>query len=53
VRDRYAEITMTGIWDPEGLIALLTGRRYVASLAHEAEMNPLQQRWRRHILVRP
>jgi phosphatidylinositol alpha-1,6-mannosyltransferase len=47
VRNRQPAIVIAGTWYPEGLIALLAGRRDVVVLAHGAEMMPPRQRWRR------
>ena len=41
------DITICGVWYPEGLIAYLAGVRHFVILAHGAELLPTLNRWRR------
>jgi phosphatidylinositol alpha-1,6-mannosyltransferase len=52
IRNRCSGPLVTGTWYPEGLIALLAGRRDVVILAHGAELTPPDQRWRRPLWSR-
>ncbi len=47
VRDRRLSTVIVGTWYPEGLIALLAGKRDLVVLAHGAELASPGQSWRR------
>ncbi len=52
VRRYRHETVITGIWYPEGLVAVLAGCRSLVVLAHGSELLPTRQRWRRALWAR-
>jgi phosphatidylinositol alpha-1,6-mannosyltransferase len=48
-RTGTGNLVVSGIWYPEGLLALLAGARPLVILAHGSELMPTRERWRRRI----
>jgi phosphatidylinositol alpha-1,6-mannosyltransferase len=52
LRNDASTVIVAGIWYPEGMLALLAGKRNVVIVAHGGELAPPEQRWRRALWKR-